>query len=189
MPELTLDVNGKQHNVAVPQDMPLLWALRDVMGLTGTKFGCGIGQCGACTVHVNGQPMRSCVIPASAVAGQKITTIEGLAGNGELHPLQQVWIEQDVAQCGYCQTGQIMSAAALLNRNPSPSDADIDAAMSGNYCRCGTYIRIREAIHTAAHRTGAGFYNAAPAAHEAPAAQKAPAASKAPAAEQAEHQV
>ena len=136
--------------------MPLLWALRDKAGLTGSKFGCGIGQCGACTVHVNGSPVRSCVTPVSSVADQRITTIEGLATNNHLHVLQQVWIDQDVAQCGYCQAGQIMSAAALLESNPKPTDGDIDKAMSGNYCRCGTYIRIRKAIHTAA-----GFYNAA----------------------------
>ncbi len=136
--------------------MPLLWALRDKAGLTGSKFGCGIGQCGACTVHVNGSPVRSCLTPVSSVADQRITTIEGLATSNHLHVLQQVWIDQDVAQCGYCQAGQIMSAAALLESNPKPTDGDIDNAMSGNYCRCGTYIRIRKAIHTAA-----SFYNAA----------------------------
>ena len=136
--------------------MPLLWALRAKAGLTGSKFGCGIGQCGACTVHVNGSPVRSCLTPVSSVADQRITTIEGLATSNHLHVLQQVWIDQDVAQCGYCQAGQIMSAAALLESNPKPTDGDIDNAMSGNYCRCGTYIRIRKAIHTAA-----SFYNAA----------------------------
>ena len=136
--------------------MPLLWALRDKAGLTGSKFGCGIGQCGACTVHVNGSQVRSCLTPVSSVADQRITTIEGLATSNHLHVLQQVWIDQDVAQCGYCQAGQIMSAAALLESNPKPTDGDIDNAMSGNYCRCGTYIRIRKAIHTAA-----SFYNAA----------------------------
>jgi isoquinoline 1-oxidoreductase alpha subunit len=156
MPSIRFEVNGQENEVDVPDDMPLLWALRDVIGLTGTKFGCGIGQCGACTVHVNGNPMRSCLITAASVAGADITTIEGLASDGQLHALQQVWIDQDVAQCGYCQAGQIMSAAALLKQKPNPTDADIDAAMVGNYCRCGTYIRVRSAIHAAA-----GFYNAA----------------------------
>ena len=146
MPEHQLTINGKKHTLDAPDDMPLLWALRDVVGLTGTKYGCGIGQCGACTVHLNGNPARSCLMPISAVAGQEITTIEGLAGETELHALQQVWIDQDVAQCGYCQAGQIMSAAALLKNKPQPTDDDIDAAMSGNYCRCGTYIRIRKAM-------------------------------------------
>lgn len=155
MTTLKLNVNDRTMSVDVPNGMPLLWALRDVIGLTGTKYGCGIGQCGACTVHVNGAPVRSCLISASAVEGQKITTIEGLASENELHVLQQVWIDEDVAQCGYCQAGQIMSAAALLKQTPSPTDDDIDAAMAGNYCRCGTYIRIRKAIHTAAE-----FYDA-----------------------------
>lgn len=156
MPTYNIEVNGKDISVEAAEDMPLLWALRDVVGLTGTKYGCGIGLCGACTVHLNGAPTRSCLMPISAVAGQKITTIEGLASDNALHALQQVWIDQDVAQCGYCQAGQIMSAAALLKTTPKPSDEDIDQAMSGNYCRCGTYIRIREAIHTAAK-----FYDAA----------------------------
>jgi isoquinoline 1-oxidoreductase alpha subunit len=156
MPRYTLEINKQQTTIQAEADMPLLWALRDKAGLTGSKFGCGIGQCGACTVHVNGSPVRSCVTPVSSVADQRITTIEGLATNNHLHVLQQVWIDQDVAQCGYCQAGQIMSAAALLESNPKPTDSDIDKAMSGNYCRCGTYIRIRKAIHTAA-----GFYNAA----------------------------
>ena len=156
MPSYTLEINKQQTTIQAEADMPLLWALRDKAGLTGSKFGCGIGQCGACTVHVNGSPVRSCVTPVSSVADQRITTIEGLAKNNHLHILQQVWIDQDVAQCGYCQAGQIMSAAALLESNPKPTDGDIDKAMSGNYCRCGTYIRIRKAIHTAA-----GFYNAA----------------------------
>jgi isoquinoline 1-oxidoreductase alpha subunit len=156
MPRYTLEINKQQTTIQAEADMPLLWALRDKAGLTGSKFGCGIGQCGACTVHVNGSPVRSCVTPVSSVADQRITTIEGLATNNHLHVLQQVWIDQDVAQCGYCQAGQIMSAAALLESNPKPTDGDIDKAMSGNYCRCGTYIRIRKAIHTAA-----GFYNAA----------------------------
>jgi len=156
MPSYTLEINKQQTTIQAEADMPLLWALRDKAGLTGSKFGCGIGQCGACTVHVNGSPVRSCVTPVSSVADQRITTIEGLAKNNHLHVLQQVWNDQDVAQCGYCQAGQIMSAAALLESNPKPTDGDIDKAMSGNYCRCGTYIRIRKAIHTAA-----GFYNAA----------------------------
>jgi isoquinoline 1-oxidoreductase alpha subunit len=156
MPSYTLEINKQRTTIQAEADMPLLWALRDKAGLTGSKFGCGIGQCGACTVHVNGSPVRSCVTPVSSVADQRITTIEGLATNNHLHALQQVWIDQDVAQCGYCQAGQIMSAAALLESNPKPADSDIDKAMSGNYCRCGTYIRIRKAIHTAA-----GFYNAA----------------------------
>lgn len=150
-----LTVNGEQQTIDAPEDMPLLWALRDIVGLTGTKYGCGIGQCGACTVHINGQATRSCLLPIASVAGQAVTTIEGMADDKDLHVLQKVWVEQDVAQCGYCQAGQIMSAAALLKNNPSPTDADIDTAMAGNYCRCGTYIRIRQAIHTAA-----GFYDA-----------------------------
>ena len=131
-------------------DTPLLWVLRDELGLVGTKFGCGIALCGACTVHLGGTAVRSCVLPVSAVGDQEVTTIEGLAQEDSLHALQQQWIDLDVAQCGYCQAGQIMSAAALLASNPAPSDADIDAAMAGNYCRCGTYIRIRRAIHAAA---------------------------------------
>jgi len=155
MPRYTLTVNGDDAQLEAPDDMPLLWALRDLMGLTGSKYGCGIGQCGACTVHLNGAPVRSCLLPVAQVAGQQITTIEGLAKGDSLHALQQAWIEKDVAQCGYCQSGQIMSAAALLQSNPKPTDADIDVAMSGNYCRCGTYIRIREAIHAAAISTDA----------------------------------
>ncbi len=155
MPQFTLTVNGTDARVEAPDDMPLLWALRDLMGLTGSKYGCGIGQCGACTVHLNGTPVRSCLLPVAQVAGQQITTIEGLAKGDSLHALQQAWIEKDVAQCGYCQSGQIMSAAALLQSNPKPTDADIDVAMAGNYCRCGTYIRIREAIHAAAISTDA----------------------------------
>ena len=145
-----LTVNGEVHEFEVSDDTPLLWVLRDTLGLTGTKYGCGIMACGACTVHVNGNAIRSCVMPVSAVGDQDVTTIEGLAKGAELHPLQKEWITQDVAQCGYCQAGQIMSAAALLATNASPSDEDIDQAMSGNYCRCGTYNRIRSAIHSAA---------------------------------------
>ena len=148
--EYRLSVNGETRQVEVESDTPLLWVLRDELGLVGTKYGCGIAQCGACTVHVNGTAIRSCVMPVSAVGDQEVTTIEGLANGAELHPLQKEWITQDVAQCGYCQAGQIMSAAALLATNASPTDEDIDQAMSGNYCRCGTYNRIRSAIHTAA---------------------------------------
>src|SRR6266852_4356103 len=137
---MQVTVNGVQREVNAPPDMPLLWVLRDVFGLTGTKFGCGMAQCGACTVHVDGQPLRSCVMPVSAVAGKSITTIEGLSPDGS-HPVQRAWAELDVVQCGYCQSGQIMSAAALLSAKPDPTDADIDAALSGNICRCGTYQR------------------------------------------------
>jgi isoquinoline 1-oxidoreductase subunit alpha len=150
-----VEVNGKSHQLNVEGDMPLLWALRDIIGLVGTKYGCGIGQCGACTVHVNDIPVRSCLYKVSEASGKSIRTIEGLAEGTELHPLQQAWIDVDVAQCGYCQAGQIMSAAALLAKNPQPTDTDIDTAMEGNYCRCGTYNRIRSAIHKAA-----GFYDA-----------------------------
>jgi len=150
----TLIINGQSKTVNdVDVSTPLLWVLRDHLGLVGTKYGCGIGQCGACTVQLNGTPIRSCSIPLAAAAGQSVTTIEGLAGSsGKLHPLQQAWIDHDVPQCGYCQAGQLMSAAALLKQNPKPSDADIDNAMSGNICRCGTYQRIRAAIHTAANK-------------------------------------
>ena len=144
-----LVVNGTRRTVTADPEMPLLWVLRDVMGMTGTKFGCGIAQCGACTVHLEGAAVRSCSVPLSAAAGKRVTTIEGLSAN-RMHALQRAWIELDVPQCGYCQSGQLMSAAALLARNPSPSDADIDAAMDGNICRCGTYQRIRAAIHRAA---------------------------------------
>ena len=146
---VTLKVNGQRRTVDVPPDMPLLWVLRDVLDLKGTKFGCGAAQCGACTVHVGGKPTRSCVLPVSAAQGADVTTIEGLAPDGS-HPLQRAWEELDVPQCGYCQAGQIMSAAALLAKNPKPSDSDIDAAMNGNLCRCATYLRIRQAIHRAA---------------------------------------
>jgi isoquinoline 1-oxidoreductase subunit alpha len=149
---MRLFINGNEHVVEdVDPATPLLWVLRDHLGLVGAKYGCGIAQCGACTVHLNGSAVRSCSLPTSAAAGQQITTIEGLAGkDGKLHALQKAWIQHDVAQCGYCQAGQIMSAAALLKSNPKPSDADIDAAMAGNLCRCGTYVRIRKAIHAAA---------------------------------------
>ena len=143
-----ITVNGESMSVTVPDDMPLLWVLRDVLGMTGTKFGCGIAQCGACTVHVDGQPMRSCVAPASALAGRKITTIEGLHSPAA-KAVQKAWVELDVVQCGYCQSGQIMSASALLEQNPKPTDTDIDQAMAGNICRCATYVRIRAAIHAA----------------------------------------
>ena len=148
----TLKVNGKSRTVDVPSDMPLLWVLRDVLDLKGAKYGCGIGQCGACTVHRNGTPVRSCSLPVSAAQGAEITTIEGLSpdGGATLHPLQRAWDEADVAQCGYCQAGQIMTAAALLAKNPKPTDADIDTAMNGNLCRCATYLRIRQAVHAAA---------------------------------------
>lgn len=146
---VTFEVNGNPVTVDVPPDMPLLWVLRDVLDLKGTKFGCGIAQCGACTVHVDGTPTRSCVLPASAVDGAEITTIEGLSPNGT-HPLQRAWEQLDVPQCGYCQAGQLMAAAGLLARTPRPTDADIDAAMNGNLCRCATYLRIRAAIHAAA---------------------------------------
>ena len=161
MAEYVLNVNGEARRVDVEADTPLLRVLRDEIGLVGTKYGCGIAQCGACTVHVSGNAIRSCVMPVSAVGQQAITTIEGLADGAELHPLQKEWITQDVAQCGYCQAGQIMSAAALLASNPNPTDDDIDQAMSGNYCRCGTYNRIRSAIHSAAGQMeSALFYDA-----------------------------
>lgn len=146
---ITLTINGESHALDVDPATPLLWVIRDYAGLTGTKFGCGIAQCGACTVHLNGVPVRSCVTPARVAIDQQITTIEGLGG-AELHPLQQAWIEEQVPQCGYCQSGQIMSAAALLDNNPAPSDADIDRAMAGVVCRCGTYPRIRRGIKRAA---------------------------------------
>ena len=148
----TLDINGKTLTVNAAPDTPLLWVLRDDLNMTGTKYGCGIAQCGACTVHLNGQPTRSCQTPISALTGVKITTIEGLGGT---HPVQAAWVKHDVPQCGYCQSGQIMSAVALLAEKPKPTDADIDAAMSGNICRCGTYQRIRAAIKDAAGVTAA----------------------------------
>lgn len=146
----TLTINGKTHSVDAPDDMPLLWVLRDIVGLTGTKFGCGIAQCGACTVHLDGAAVRSCVLPIAAVVGKKITTIEAVGETPSGRKVQEAWRALDVVQCGYCQSGQVMSAASLLATNPSPSDADIDAAMSGNICRCGTYNRIRAAIKHAA---------------------------------------
>lgn len=146
---ITLNINKKTYNVDVDPDMPLLWVLRDVIGLVGTKYGCGIAQCGACTVHLNGEAVRSCVTKVSRAAAQEIVTIEGLSEKND-HPLQKAWIELDVPQCGYCQSGQIMSAAVLLRENKNPNDQDIDAAMAGNICRCGTYLRIRGAIHLAA---------------------------------------
>jgi isoquinoline 1-oxidoreductase alpha subunit len=146
---MQLTVNGVKRDVNVSPDTPLLWVLRDVLGLTGTKYGCGMAQCGACTVHVDGQPLRSCVMPLSAVDGRAVTTIEGLSLDGS-HPVQRAWAELDVVQCGYCQSGQIMSAAALLAVNPKPTDSEIDTALTGNICRCGTYQRIRAAIHHAA---------------------------------------
>lgn len=148
----TLTVNGRRQTVDVAPDTPLLWALRDTLALTGTKFGCGVAQCGACTVHLSGRPARACVTPVSSVGEAAVTTIEGLSPD-ESHPVQRAWIAEDVPQCGYCQAGQIMSAAALLAATPSPTDAQIDAAMRGNLCRCGTYVRIRAAIHRAARAT------------------------------------
>ena len=149
MPHYTLKVNGQARSVDVPADTPLLWVLRDSLELVGTKFGCGIGQCGACTVHLNGVPMRSCQLAVSVVAGMQVTTIEGLSADGS-HPLQKAWCDHDVPQCGYCQSGQIMTAAALLKGTPKPTDEEIDGAMAGNLCRCGTYLRIRAAIKDAA---------------------------------------
>jgi isoquinoline 1-oxidoreductase subunit alpha len=149
MPSYTLNINGHPHSVDAPADMPVLWVLRDLLDLKGTKYGCGIGQCGACTIHVNGVPTRACMTPVATVGRMKITTIEGLSPDGS-HPLQRAWCERDVPQCGYCQAGQLMTAAALLADNPHPTDADIDDAMAGNLCRCCTYRRIRDAIHHAA---------------------------------------
>jgi isoquinoline 1-oxidoreductase subunit alpha len=146
---ISLTINGKAHNVDVEPDTPLLWALRENVGLTGAKYGCGIAQCGACTVHVDGQPVRSCSLPVSEAAGKQITTIEGLAENGNLHKVQKAWLDNEVPQCGYCQTGMIMAVAALLKEKPKPTDADIDANIT-NICRCGTFQQVREAIHAAA---------------------------------------
>lgn len=152
---ISLNVNQKTYQIDVNPDMPLLWAIRDVIGLTGTKYGCGVAQCGACVVHLNGEAVRSCVTKVSRAEGQKVVTIEGLSDNNN-HPLQQAWQEIDVPQCGYCHSGQLMSAAVLLRENPNPSDQDIDAAMGGNICRCGTYLRIRKAIHLAAEMQQSG---------------------------------
>jgi len=149
-----LKVNGKEHDLAAPEQMPLLWVLRDLLGLTGTKFGCGMAQCGACTVHLDGEAVRSCVLPMGMVGSRSVTTIEGLSPDGT-HPVQRAWIEKDVVQCGYCQPGQIMAAAALLKAKKKPSDAEIDAALSGNLCRCGTYQRIRAAVRRASELAGA----------------------------------
>ena len=146
---ITLNINKKTYNVEVDPDTPLLWVIRDVIGLLGTKYGCGVAQCGACVVHLNGEAVRSCVTKVSRAEGQKVVTIEGLSENGN-HPLQKAWLELDVPQCGYCQSGQLMSAAVLLRENSKPTDQDIDDAMAGNLCRCGTYLRIRKAIHLAA---------------------------------------
>jgi isoquinoline 1-oxidoreductase alpha subunit len=146
----TLRINGEDRSVDVPDDMPLLWVLRDVIGLTGTKFGCGIGQCGACTVHLDGRPVRSCLLPVSAVGSRPVTTIEGIGATPAGARIQKAWLDLEVVQCGYCQSGQIMSASALLASSPKPNDADINAAMAGNICRCGTYVRIQDAIKRAA---------------------------------------
>ena len=146
---ISFTLNGRPQTVDVPAEMPLLWAIRDVIGLTGTKYGCGMAQCGACTVHLDGQAVRSCSTPLSAAAGKAVTTIEGLSADGS-HPLQKAWVAEQVPQCGYCQSGQIMQAAALLSTTPQPTDAEIDSAMAGNICRCGTYSRIKAAIHLAA---------------------------------------
>ena len=153
---ISLTINKKKYEVDANPDMPLLWVIRDIIGLTGTKFGCGIAQCGACVIHLNGEAVRSCVTKLSRASGQQITTIEGLSENGD-HPVQKAWLEIDVPQCGYCQSGQLMSAAVLLRENPNPTDKDIDAAMAGNICRCGTYLRIRKAIQMAAQMQRKGF--------------------------------
>jgi isoquinoline 1-oxidoreductase alpha subunit len=147
---LSLSINGESHSVDAPADMPLLWVLRDLIGLTGTKFGCGIAQCGACTVHLDGQPVRSCMLAVGSIGNKAVTTIEAIGETPSGQKIQQAWLDVDVVQCGYCQSGQIMSATALLKRSPNPTDAEIDAAMSGNICRCGTYVRIRAAIKQAA---------------------------------------
>jgi isoquinoline 1-oxidoreductase subunit alpha len=152
---MKLDINGTVRDVDATPDMPLLWVLRDVLGFTGTKFGCGMAQCGACTVHIDGQPVRSCITPVSTVGARKVRTIEGLSADGS-HPVQRAWAEADVVQCGYCQSGQIMTTVALLEQKPDPSDDDIDAALSGNICRCGTYARIRSAVHLAAKLSRGG---------------------------------
>jgi isoquinoline 1-oxidoreductase alpha subunit len=148
--QITLNINGASHTTEVEPETPLLWVLRDNLGLTGTKFGCGISQCGVCTVHIDGQAAKSCAVAASAAVGKRITTIEGLGAGGKPHPVQTAWIDVGVPQCGYCQSGQIMAAAALLAKRPNPTDQEIDAAMAGNLCRCGTYLRIRQGVHRAA---------------------------------------
>jgi isoquinoline 1-oxidoreductase subunit alpha len=153
---ITLRINGEDRSVDAPEDMPLLWVLRDIVGLTGTKFGCGIGQCGACTVHLDGKPTRSCLLPISAVGNRPVTTIEGVGATPAGAKVQKAWLDLEVIQCGYCQSGQIMSATALLTTTPKPNDADINAAMSGNICRCGTYVRIRDAIKLAATSAASG---------------------------------
>ena len=150
---MKLMVNGKTYDIDAPESMPLLWVVRDILGLTGTKFGCGIAQCGACTVHLGGRAVRSCITPVRAVGSRPVTTIEGLSADGS-HPVQRAWVETDVVQCGFCQPGQIMAAAALLAQKPKPTDADVDAALAGNLCRCGTYQRIRAAVHLAAQMMG-----------------------------------
>ncbi len=155
MTTITLRINGREQTADVSPDTPLLWVLRDTLGLTGTKYSCGQGLCGACTVHLDGKAIQSCTLPVSEAAGREITTIEGLSAGGD-HPLQRAWLDENVSQCGYCQPGQIMAAAALLAENPHPTDEDIDASMSGNLCRCGTYQRIRRAIHRAAEAGGVG---------------------------------
>jgi isoquinoline 1-oxidoreductase alpha subunit len=157
---IALSINGKTHNVDVEADTPLLWVLRDTIGLTGTKYGCGIAQCGACTVHIDGVATRSCQVPAGTLAGRKVTTVEALVQDGRLHPVQQAWLDHDVPQCGYCQSGMMMAVVALLADNPKPTDADIDVALT-NICRCGTYQRIRSAIHAAAGRIRDGSAHAA----------------------------
>ena len=156
---ISVNINGEDHRVDVPEDMPLLWVLRDVLGMTGTKFGCGVAQCGACTVHVNGEATRSCVLPIGSLADAKVATIEAIGETETGKNLQQAWLEVEVVQCGYCQSGQLMSATALLNTTPNPNDAEIDEAMSGNICRCGTYVRIRQAIKQAASADKASSLN------------------------------
>jgi len=151
-----ITINGSEHDLDVPSEMPLLWAVRDIAGLTGTKYGCGIGQCGACTVHLDGVPTRSCIVAVGSVGAKKVTTIEGLAAGGQDHPVQQAWQQLNVPQCGYCQAGQLMTAAALLAATPNPSEDAIDRAMSGNLCRCGTYLRIRHAVKLAAEIRAGG---------------------------------
>ncbi len=155
MASISFTVNGTKHTVDVQPDTPLLWVLRDTLGLTGTKYGCGIGQCGACTVHMDGEAARACATPIESCTGSSILTIEGLEKNGQLHPVQEAWLKEDVPQCGYCQSGMIMTTVALLKQKKHPSDADIDDALSSNLCRCGTYQRIRKAIHLAAEKGGA----------------------------------